>query len=357
MSDTTIIESTASRPFRVRPNEFDVTGRVCVSSPAAVRDAVQEIFHQAFPGSAFDALWVAFHDFERLFRGNFEDYFGCDTLYHDIQHTLDMSLAMARLLAGYEKTVAEADRLGHARALTGLIAALFHDAGYVRRRSESAVLNGAEFTGHHVSRSAEFLRSYLPRIGLRDQVAIATQVVHFTGYEMSLDDIELDDPKDSVMGHLLGTADLLAQMADRCYLEKCRDRLYAEFVLAGVATRPTDAPAGIQYASGVDLLRQTPGFYRLSARDRLENKFNRAYRYMEVVCDGRNPYFEAVEQNLTYLERVIEQEQWSALRRQPPCFTVLAEPMRHVSGLVSRYLARFQMPSGSLGHQAVPAAG
>jgi hypothetical protein len=151
------------------------------------------------------------------------------------------------------------------------------------------------------------------------------------------------------MGHLLGTADLMAQMADRCYLEKCRDRLYAEFVLAGVATRQAGGSGAIQYASGIDLLRQTPGFFRLSARDRLENKFNRAYRYMEVMCDGRNPYFEAVEQNLAHLERVIEGEDWGKLRRQPPCFTVLAEPLRHVSGLVSRYLARFAVPA------AVPA--
>jgi hypothetical protein len=345
MSDTTIIEGTASRPFRIRPNEYDVTSRVCVSSPDEVRDAVQAIFQGAFAGSSFDILWVAFHDFERLFRGQYGDYLGCDTVYHDIQHTLDMSLAMARLLAGYEKSAAPADRLGHERAVIGLIAALFHDSGYIRRRSETAILNGAEFTGHHVSRSAEFLRGYLPLIGLGDQAAVAAQVVHFTGYEMSLDDIELDDPKDSLMGHLLGTADLMAQMADRCYLEKCRDRLYAEFVLAGVATRP--GPSGIQYESGIDLLRQTPGFFRLSARERLDTKFNRAYRYIEAVCDARNPYFEAMEQNLGHLDRVIGADDWTKLRRQPPCFTVLAEPLQHVSGLVSRYLARFSMPAAA----------
>ena len=349
MIDTTIIEHSASRPFRIRPNEYDVTGRVCVSSPNEVRDAVQAIFQQAYPGCSFDTVWMAFHDFHRLFLGRYSDYLGCDTVYHDIQHTLDMSLAMARLLAGYEMTSAPADRLGHERAVVGLIAALFHDSGYIRRRSETAILNGAEFTGFHVSRSAEFLRTYMPQIGLVNQAPIAAQVVHFTGYEMSLDDIELDDPKDSLMGHLLGTADLMAQMADRCYLEKCRDRLYAEFVLAGVATRAVASQTKIQYESGIDLLRQTPEFFRLFARERLEKKFNRAYRYMEAVCDGRNPYFEAVEQNLAHLDRVIDADEWEKLRRQPPCFTVLAEPLAHVSGLVSRYLARFMMPA------AVPA--
>ena len=66
-------------------------------------------------------------------------------------------------------------------------------------------------------------------------VAVASMIVHYTGYELDLDTIELDDPRDTLCGHLLGTADLIAQMADRCYLEKCRDRLYKEFVLGGVA--------------------------------------------------------------------------------------------------------------------------
>ena len=73
---------------------------------------------------------------------------------------------MARLLAGYERSQAPADRLGYERAVVGLITALFHDSGYIRRRSEVDVLNGAQFTGRHVSRSAAFLREYLPRIGL-----------------------------------------------------------------------------------------------------------------------------------------------------------------------------------------------
>ncbi len=339
MSDSNYIEQTASRAFRIRPNEYDVTSHVCVSSADDVRDAVSGIFQQAFPGGAFDLLWVAFHDFERLFHGRYEDYLGCDTVYHDIQHTLDLSLAMARLLAGYEKTAAPADRLGHERAMVGLITALFHDSGYIRRRSEEAVANGAVFTGQHVSRSADFLRGYLARIGLGHQATVAAQAVHFTGYEMKLDDIELDDPKDSLVGHLLGTADLMAQMADRCYLEKCRDRLYAEFVLAGVATRPVAEKEKVQYESGIDLLRQTPGFFRMSARDRMDGSFNRVYRYAEAVCGGRNPYFESIEQNLTHLDRIIEGESWQMLRRQPPCFTVLEEPLQHVSGLVSRYLA------------------
>ena len=83
-----------------------------------------ELFQQVFPDAAFDALWMAFHDFDRLFSGSYRDFVGCDTVYHDRQHSLDITLAMARLLAGYELSSAAEDRLGSERAVLGIIAAL-----------------------------------------------------------------------------------------------------------------------------------------------------------------------------------------------------------------------------------------
>jgi hypothetical protein len=329
----------AVAPGLLRRSDYDVTDTVRVSDPAAVRDAVEALFTATWPAASFDTLWLAFHDFRRLFRGQLEGYVGCDTLYHDTQHSLDVTLAMARLLAGYEQSCDAADRLGHERAVMGVICALFHDAGYIRRTGEAAG-NGAEFTGRHVSRSAGFLAWLLPRLGLAELAPIACQVVHFTGYEIPLDRIELDDPKDSLVGYLLGTADLMAQMADRCYLEKCRDRLYGEFVLAGVAIAVGDqGQHTVKYASGTDLLRQTLDFWELAARHRLEKSFNEAYRYVEPLYGGRNPYMESIARNLAHLRAVLASGDWSRLRRQPPVFTVLPRPVESVGALVSRRLA------------------
>lgn len=333
---------------RERRNEFDVTNTVRVSSVDEVRNAVQDLFQRAFPGHSFDLLWLAFHDFRRLFRGQLEGYVGCDTLYHDMQHSLDVTLAMARLIAGHEQTRSADDRLGHERAVMGLICALFHDSGYIRRVGERN-RNGAEFTPWHISRSAEYLATYLPRLGLGHLVPIARQVVHFTGYEVSLDEIELDDPRDSTVGHLLGTADLLAQMADRCYLEKCRDRLYGEFVLAGIAVEQQGPRQRlVRYASGTDLLRQTPGFWAAAARSRLDKTFSQAYRNMEPLFGGENPYLQAIDQNLKYLEQVLGTGDFTRLRRQPPVFTVLPHPTETVGALVSRQLANLDSPSSSI---------
>ncbi|MFL6110000.1 MAG: hypothetical protein ACJ786_01395, partial [Catenulispora sp.] len=42
----------------------------------------------------------------------------------------------------------------------GILSALFHDFGYLRRRHDRVHRYGAEYTLTHVSRGAEFLRGY-----------------------------------------------------------------------------------------------------------------------------------------------------------------------------------------------------
>jgi hypothetical protein len=325
-----------------RRNDYDVTNTVQVSSPPAVRNAVYEIFSRTWPGASFDRLWLAFYDFQRLFTGRFPGYLGCDTTYHDMQHSLDMTLALARLVAGYEKSVEPADRLGPERALLAVIVSLFHDAGYIRHTErDQNFTNGAEFTMQHVSRSADFLRRYLPTLGMTRDVGVASMIVHFTGYELDLDTIELDDPRDIICGHMIGTADMLAQMADRCYLEKCRDRLYKEFVVGGLAVenaRPGEYM--IRYESGQHLLEKTPTFYQHVMRERLNTQFNKAYRYVEVVFDGHNPYIEAITNNIKHLVRVISTGNWSLLRRQPPWFLGVEDADKDIDKLVMQQLDR-----------------
>lgn len=310
-----------NRELQDRRSDYDVTNTVRVSSVTSVLSAVKKLFDAQFPAASFDPVWMAFLDFERLFTGKDPNYHAVDTSYHDIQHSLDMTLALARLIVGHDRTAAEDDRLGPDRARFAVVSALFHDSGYIRHRERDAdAENGAVFTTTHVTRSGAYLENYLPKIGLRRFANVVSRVVHFTGYEMELDDIELDDPRDAVVGHLLGTADLLVQMADRCYLEKCRDRLYPEFVLGEVAVNIDSTGSHALYRSSNDLLQKTMDFYQKSAQERLESKFDRAYRFMEAVfMDNQNPYLIAIEKNLAFLEKVKGEKDWSILRRRPPC--------------------------------------
>jgi hypothetical protein len=323
----------------LRRNDYDVTNSVRVSSTEAVVSAVRHLFTANWPREPFERVERAFADFDNLFAGRMDGYLGVDTVYHDRQHTLDMTLAMMRLLIGYDRSVEEPARFGGERAVMGLVTSLFHDAGYIREVGDKEHRNGAEFTLYHVTRSARFLARYLPTIDMQSWVPTSTRVVHFTGYEMPLDQIHLPDRRDRKLGHLLGTADLIAQMADRCYLEKCRDRLYPEFVLGGIATvAGATGVVQVKYSSGVDLLRQTPQFVRMIRTQRLEAEFEHAYRFIEPLFGGRNPYLEAIDRNLAYLDRVLRTERWPLLRRRPPLFTSNENELAQVRGLMVSHL-------------------
>jgi len=312
---------------RQRRSEFDVTNTVQVSDPQAVHAAVVGIMRGCFPGRGFERLATAYADVVRLFRGEYPGYRGCETWYHDLQHTLDMTLALARLIDGHERSEPEDQRIGVERAEVALITGLFHDSGYMRRERDTRHVHGAEYTRTHVTRSGKFLGDYLPGVGFGQHAAMVAQLVHFTGYEIAFDKIQVEDPLWRRAGHLIGTADLIAQMADRCYLEKCRDRLYKEFLLGGVArSSAPDGTAVVTYASPRDLLLKTPGFCTKTRRDRLDAAFGSVYRYAAVHFGGINHYIESIDGSLAHLSRVIASDDWNLLRRRPPCFT--AEALR-----------------------------
>jgi hypothetical protein len=315
--------------MQYRRSDFDVTNTVQVSSADAVRRAVSDLYRQQWPHYPFDRIDTAFRDFERLFNGQFPGYYGCDTVYHDLQHSLDGTLAVARLIVSHDRAHMAEEQLGPERAILAVVIALFHDAGYIRQTDDQTHRNGAEFTLSHVSRSAQFIGRYLPTISMAQWVPVATKVVHFTGYEVQFDQIRLDDNRDRIVGHIVGTGDLIAQMSDRCYLEKCRDRLYPEFVLGGIAmASDVQGNPSVKYRSGLDVLRQTPEFVEEVRRTRLDGEFAGLYRHLEVLFNGRNPYMECIQANLDYLSEVLRTGGWPMLRRDPPCFTWEKIPFR-----------------------------
>ena len=299
-----------------RLSQNDVTNLVNVEDAGRVRDAIVAIYAARYPGFDLAPLARAFDDVKALFEGDFPGYLPCDTLYHDARHTLDMTLAMARLVEGHDRTQLPADQLGGRRAVLGVVIALLHDSGYLRRASEVNVENGAIFTKIHVSRSADFLARYLPTLGFGAEAEMASRVVHFTGYEMDVDDIKVDDPKDRLLGHMVGTADLIGQMSDRMYLEKCREFLYQEFVWGSIAreTLP-DGREIVRYTSAEDLIYKTPGFYEYVARDRIHRKLGAADRYAEAHFDGPSLYQTEIDANFRFLREAIERADLNRLRR------------------------------------------
>lgn len=294
---------------------MDVTGTIDVSDPFAVCAEVKAILEKRYPDADFCKLDRLYADFAALYRGQYPGFYACDTAYHDLQHVLDVSLATARILDGYEIRHSH-DPLGAELALIAIVVALFHDSGYIRARRRDKVSHGAEYTKIHVSRSADFMAHYLPEIDLGGIVPLVEKLVHFTGYEIHPDQIAVNEPKHRLVGCLVGTADVIAQMSDAAYLEKCRDRLYPEFVLGGIARqRLADGSEQVIYSSAEDLLLKTPEFIRSTIAERLDGYFNGLYHYAADHFDGRNLYMDALECNCRYLEKLLAHNDPSLLRK------------------------------------------
>jgi len=301
-----------------RRNDYDVTNRVNTTDPASVNGEVNRIFLELYPNASTHVINRCFRDLTRLQAGEYPGYHACDTDYHNLQHSLDVTLAMARLMDGYERSQDRSGELGARLFRFGIVTALFHDIGYLRKINDTRHKKGAEYTLKHVTRGAKFLEDYMNRIGMAELAPVATRIIHFTGYEKPIAKIDVPNLTFRLIGNMLGTADIIAQMADRCYLEKCRDRLFPEFVEGGLAARDeADRRASVMFRSVEDLMMKTPNFYK-TATVRLNDQLGSAHGYAGKHFGGQNLYFDEIEKNMQYASSVAERRDLSLLRREPP---------------------------------------
>lgn len=301
-----------------RGNEYDVSCRINTTEPAAINAEVDRIFLDLYPGASTDVIDRAFRDLTALYRGDYPGYHACDTPYHDIQHVLNVTLAMARLIDGCERGRVGDESLGASLFGLGIVTALFHDSGYIRTIEDTTHRSGGELTLTHVSRGARFLAEYLPKIGMGEFAGIAASLIHFTGYEMQVAQIQVPSLSYRLLGSLLGSADIIAQMSDRCYLEKCHDRLYPEFVAGGIARkRLQNGEEVVVYASAADLVMKTPRFYEGATR-RLDEELGGCHRYAGDHFGGQHLYLDEVEKNVQFAQTIGGDQEISVLKRRPP---------------------------------------
>jgi hypothetical protein len=73
---------------------------------------------------------------------------------------------------------------------------------------------------------------------------------------------------------------------------------------------------------------------------RLDGEFESAYRYFEVLYEGRNPYIEAIDRNLAFLREVLRSESWRMLRRNPPLFAAVPDAVGTMRTLMAGYIRK-----------------
>ncbi|MBU2490175.1 MAG: hypothetical protein KKA60_12360 [Proteobacteria bacterium] len=287
-------------------NDIHMADLVNMADPRAVMNEVKILVRLMVPDFPMFRLDRVYHDVADLYGGRYPGFRAYNTEYHDLRHTMDGILAIARMVHG-------AWGLGRRLSLRdmelALIATLMHDTGYIQSVDDNRG-TGAKYTLSHVQRSIDFMRSYFSENRMdEEEFQDAAAMLRCTGLGTDIGSLEFSGPDIGLCGKMLGAADILGQMADRTYLEKLLF-LYYEFKEAGISG----------YDSERDLLEKTLGFYDMTKK-RLARDLDQVDQYLkpsfaERYGVARNLYEEAIEKNIAYLRHVLENHDHRDLLRR-----------------------------------------
>lgn len=274
---------------------------VATNDPKAVETEVNATYLALYPDEDGSFVKRAFEWVLECFTGRREGYQAVDARYHDLEHTMQGTLCMTRLLRG-RAAVGVEPRSSAREFCLGILAILLHDTGYLKRQEDRAG-TGAKYTITHVARSVEFAGQLLTEKSYSKQDIQAVQnMIRCTGLNANLSTIPFNSQIERITGYALATSDLLGQMAAADYVEKL-PVLYSEFAEAsafsGDRTHFISA-----FASSKDLTEKTPAFWERSIRPKLDGELLGLWRFLsQPHPDGPNEYIDRIEANMERIRR------------------------------------------------------
>lgn len=269
----------------------------------AVMAVVQSIHLELFDRAREEFVPKIFDWAIAAFEGRYKDYQPIDAKYHDLEHTMQVTLCLALLLRGRIRTGLK-PTIPQKMFELGMIAILLHDTGYLKVRGDSEG-SGAKYTLIHVSRSADFARQLLSEKGFSElDTGIVQRMIRCTGVNLKVEKIPFQTDNEKIIGFSLGTADLLGQMAAADYVDKL-PILFDEFEESARYSGGSQSNAGL-FKDAEDLLRKTEGFWKFYVQPKINNDFLGQYRFLaDPYPDGPNDYLEHIEANIARVKRVI----------------------------------------------------
>ncbi len=269
------------------------------TEPQTVFHEIRRIFSFNYNDAYFDPIEDTYLLIKHLFDGTFKGYKGCNTDYHNFNHTIDTTLATMRLIDGYN--LSSLTHFSLSTAVNLLIASLFHDTGYIQTESDIEG-TGAKYTLDHVKRSVELFIRHHEDFGIDPaHIDEISKFIFGTDLGIDINTIPYSSDEQRISTYILATGDLISQMADRTYLEKLLF-LYYEFREAGISG----------YNTEFDILKKTVSFYdiiKVRLSDTLHEVFSLAKNHFEARFEiDHNLYIEEMEKNIEYLNGIIEDD-------------------------------------------------
>ncbi len=274
-----------------------------------VGDVVTGFAEGIFPEEDVSYIRKCFRDVVGMFDGHYLNYQAMDTVYHDVEHTLQATLCWVRLMANRHKVGIE-PKMHPEDFQSGFVAILMHDVGYLKENGDSEG-TGAKYTFVHERRSCEFADMYLEEQGWNKRRIFTVQhLISCTGPRSVIDSIPFYTKLERVMGEAVCTADYLGQMSDPKYIRKL-PVLFEEFEESDDYRQIPKADRIFKSSDAV--LRGTPFFWEKIVIPKLDKDCSGLYRFLaDPYPNGANPYLMKIEENVGVVRGMFEDEGKSA---------------------------------------------
>jgi len=266
------------------------------------------------PSINLDQIREVHNDLTCFYSGSCPDFQKNTLPYHNLRHSQMVVLASARLFHGLHcnKVLITPETL-----FKGLLAAYFHDTGMLLQEGDTAH-SGTKYMANHEARSILFLSNYVVQKGFdEDMTKDCETIINYTDLKSDPATFGYHTHEIELAGQVIGSADILAQMADRYYLEYL-PLLFDEQEAGGIS----------QHNSAQELMEQTEIFYREVVVKRLSTTFSKTSQAMQTHFRerykiDRNLYMENIDKNISYLKKIISQNNGTDclekhLKRIPP---------------------------------------
>lgn len=266
-----------------------------IESTSEIFAEIKNILLLIYP--SFDSLLIenVYNNIIRLFNGNYPGYRASNTKYHDLEHTCAVTLATVRLMHGIHVQ----NQTFSSRVIQlGLIGALFHDTGLIQAVEEHDG-TGAQYTIGHEDRSIALMEKYISDKGFSaEDILDCSHIIMCTKLSLPINKIPFRSEETKTMGKVLGSADLIAQMADRNYLKKL-PLLFLEYKEAGMAG----------FETPLELFKNTEEFYHSVARTRLAEELDNVssaarYHFKNRWGIDRDLYAESIKNNIKNMREI-----------------------------------------------------
>ncbi|BHH85747.1 hypothetical protein [Desulforhopalus sp. 52FAK] len=249
------------------------------------------------PGFDTELLKEVHGDLTAYFTGTHPDFQKNTMPYHNLRHSILVVLASVRLFHGLHCNHV---RISADTLFKGLLSAYFHDSGMLLLENDPAQ-SGTDYIDGHENRSIIFLAGYAKDKKFSPGIiADCATIINYTNLEKDPALLTFHTHEIQIAGQVVGSADILAQMADRYYLE-CLPLLFTEQKAGGIC----------KHTSALDLMKHTAKFYHNIVLRRLITTFSNTSNALRAHFRdrhriNRNLYIDNIDKNIVYLRKIIE---------------------------------------------------